>query len=346
MGNATACKAGKVKNADQRGYSRFADGDGNGVKGCDIGAYEYLSSPLPPPPPDPDTTAPRTRITLTPTLPDGANGWYRTAPIAKVESQDLSGVIEVRCTLDPAVPPAAYTDLPEAACAFVGGAPVSGDGAHTLWAAAMDFYGNRSTLIRADFRVDATPPALTCPAAGAFLLHSGEHAIGPAGVDASVSGLDEAASALSGAIESESVGARVLTFTAFDLAGNSTSLDCTYNVIYDFGGFYPPVEPAPTLNAAGVGSAIPLKFSLAGDQGLEILAAGYPTAQQVDCQTLDPVGSAVATMPAGKSGLSFDPLTGWYNYVWKTDRAWKGTCRALTIELIDGTQHQAYVRFP
>jgi len=120
----------------------------------------------------------------------------------------------------------------------------------------------------------------------------------------------------------------------------------SYNVIYDFAGFYPPVEPAPALNAAKAGSAIPLKFSLAGDQGLDILVAGYPVSQPVVCDTLEPYGPLEAASSAGQSGMSYYPQTGWYNYVWKTGKAWAGTCRTLTIDLIDGTQHVAYFEFP
>ncbi len=344
-GNATVCRASQVRSTDQRGYDRFADGNANGVRECDIGAYEYLSSQVLPDPPDPDTAPPQVRITLAPSLPDGLNGWYRTAPLVSASARDLSGVIEIRCALDAAVLPLAYTDLPEEACPFVGGAPGT-DGVHTLYVGAMDLYGNQSAVISKAFQVDVTPPELTCPVAGPFLLHSDEHAIGPAGVDASVSGLDEAASTLTGIVTTGSVGPKPLTFTAFDLAGNSASLECSYNVIFDFGGFYPPVEPMPALNSAEAGSAVPLKFSLAGDQGLEILAAGFPATQQVACDTLLPVSDPTATKPAGKSGLSYDPLTGWYNYVWKTDKAWAGTCQALTIQLIDGTQHVAYFLFP
>ena len=74
------------------------------------------------------------------------------------------------------------------------------------------------------------------------------------------------------------------------------------------------------------------------DQSLDILAIGF-------CQTLAPLGPASATRPAGKSGLSYDPLTGWYIYVWKTNKSWDGTAWMLTIELIDGTQHVAYFMF-
>jgi predicted outer membrane repeat protein len=246
-GNATTCKVLKSKNADQRSYDRFADGNGDGIKECDIGAYEYNSTPLVPGAPAPDAAAPATRILLTPASPDGSNGWYRGPVIVKPEARDTgSGVSEV---------------------------------------------------LSAAFQIDATPPALTCPAAGPFFLHSGDQPVGPAGVDASVSGLDKAASTLSSVVPTEAVGPKALTFTAQDLAGNQASLDCTYHVIYDFGGYYPPVEPAPALNPAGAGSAVPLKFSLAGDQGLDILAEGLPASQPVACDTLEPDGPLEATYP-------------------------------------------------
>jgi Domain of unknown function (DUF4082) len=39
---------------------------------------------------------------------------------------------------------------------------------------------------------------------------------------------------------------------------------------YNFSGFFQPVNNMPTLNVAKAGSAIPVKFSLGGDQGLDI----------------------------------------------------------------------------
>jgi hypothetical protein len=61
-----------------------------------------------------------------------------------------------------------------------------------------------------------------------------------------------------------------------------------------FEGFYPPVAPAPALNAVKAGSAVPLKFSLGGDY-----------------------------------------------YVWKTENGWAGSCRYLSLRLVDGTEHRA-----
>lgn len=294
-----------------------------------------------------DLDPPLVQILVTPPAPDGANDWYRNPVTLEAQANDTaSEVLEVRCTLDPATAPASYWDLPDGPCPFLGGAQVGADGMHTLYAAAMDVYDNWSVPVSIDFRIDATPPVFdACPAGGPFLLHSGEHAIGPAGVDAAISGLDEAASTLSGIVTTKSVGPKTLTFIAADLAGSSASLDCTYGVIYDFSGFYPPVEPPPALNAVKAGQAIPLKFSLEGNQGLEIIAAGHPTSGPVDCDAQEPLGELAATETAGKSALSYHAGSGRYSYVWKTDKTWAGACRTLVIRLTDGTEHLAAFRF-
>ncbi len=344
-GNTAACQLAALEARDQRNYNRFADGNKDGIATCDVGSYEYGST-VKPPSPGEDETPPMVRILLTPTDPDGANGWYRSPVNLDPQSRDpISEVIEMRCALDPEVAPASFDELPEGLCPFAGGAPVSTDGTHDFYMAAIDLPGNKSDVISASFQVDATPPVITCPAAGPFLLSSGEQQIGPAEVDAAASGLDEALSTLSGVISTGSIGAKPLTFTAFDLAGNSASQVCSYAVIYDFGGFYPPVEPAPALNPANAGSATPLKFSLGGDQGLDVIAAGFPTWQPVDCETLAPAGEPVTSRSVGKGSLSYDPQSGQYHAIWRSEKEWAGTCRVLTLQLMDGTQHKAFFIF-
>ncbi len=49
-------------------------------------------------------------------------------------------------------------------------------------------------------------------------------------------------------------------------------------------------------------------------------------------------------MTAGSSGLSYDPATDTYTYVWKTNKAWAGPCRQLILGLNDGTFHVAFFK--
>jgi alpha-tubulin suppressor-like RCC1 family protein len=114
---------------------------------------------------------------------------------------------------------------------------------------------------------------------------------------------------------------------------------------YNFTGFFRPVDNLPNLNVATAGSAIPFKFGLGGDQGLNIFAAGYPISGPITCDANEPGTVIDETVNAGGSNLSYDASSGQYNYVWKTNKAWKGTCRILVIRFIDGTDHIAKFSF-
>jgi hypothetical protein len=110
---------------------------------------------------------------------------------------------------------------------------------------------------------------------------------------------------------------------------------------YTFTGFFSPVNNLPTVNAVNAGRAIPVKFSLGGDQGLDIFEAGYPKSQQIACDSTASVDGIEETVTAGGSSLSYDSASDQYTYVWKTDKAWAGTCRQLVLKLDDGSSHRA-----
>jgi uncharacterized protein len=114
---------------------------------------------------------------------------------------------------------------------------------------------------------------------------------------------------------------------------------------YDFTGFFQPVDNQPTVNSVKAGQAIPVKFSLAGDQGLDIFATGYPKSIQTNCDTTGETDPIETTVSAGGSGLSYDATAGVYTYTWKTDKLWANTCRQLRVTLHDGSQHVADFKF-
>jgi hypothetical protein len=51
------------------------------------------------------------------------------------------------------------------------------------------------------------------------------------------------------------------------------------------------------------------------------------------------------TLTAGGSTLTYDAVAGQYVYVWKTDKAWAGTCRQLQVKFADGTVQLANFSF-
>ena len=116
------------------------------------------------------------------------------------------------------------------------------------------------------------------------------------------------------------------------------------NVIYNFNGFFQPVDNNGVFNSVKAGGAIPVKFSLSGDQGLNIFAPGYPGTMPVACGTgaTDTIEEVVS---AAQNSLSYDAASDRYTYVWKTEKAWGGTCRKLVVRLKDGTDHIAYFKF-
>ena len=120
-------------------------------------------------------------------------------------------------------------------------------------------------------------------------------------------------------------------------------------LLYDFTGFLAPVDnpgsgTTPVVNSIKPGSAVPVKFTLGGDMGLGVLATGAPTSAAYACATgID--APVEQTVSANASGLTYDAVLAQYSYVWKTDKAWAGTCRRFTLTLKDGTVHEALFKF-
>lgn len=146
------------------------------------------------------------------------------------------------------------------------------------------------------------------------------------------------------AIDTSTVGSHSFTVDAADNAENTASLTHNYSVIYDWNGFFQPIDNN-ALNVAKGGSAIPVKFSLSGNQGLNIFETGYPRSVKISCDSNASEDVIEVTVNAGGSSLSYDALVDQYVYVWKTEKLWAGTCRQLQVKLNDGTLHTANFKF-
>jgi len=116
-------------------------------------------------------------------------------------------------------------------------------------------------------------------------------------------------------------------------------------LLYNFSGFLPPVDNLPALNMAKAGRSIPIKFSLGGNQGLNIFAAGYPKSHRVVCGSVVSLGDIKETVPPGAGNITYDSITRQYIYVWKSDGIWADECRQLVVRLSDGTDHFANFKF-
>jgi hypothetical protein len=144
-----------------------------------------------------------------------------------------------------------------------------------------------------------------------------------------------------------SAGTTTVNCSATDSHNNTANGSFKVTVNFGWTGFFQPVDNPDTLNSVKAGSAVPVKFSLSGNQGLSIFASEivgtnttptpYPRSVTIPCDQTDPVDAIEATVTAGQSSLSYDSSLDQYNYVWKTDKSWAGTCRQLVVKLKDGT---------
>ncbi len=136
---------------------------------------------------------------------------------------------------------------------------------------------------------------------------------------------------------------QTVTVKASDPDGLSGTDTATVKIVWAFTGFV-GLAPSPTVNTVKAGEAVKLVFGLGGDQGLAIVAAGYPAVAVHACGAPGP-DDASDTIPSSKKGLAYDAKKSLYTLTWDTDKAWKGTCSTLVLKLADGTTHTAEFMF-
>src|SRR6185503_11562768 len=81
-----------------------------------------------------------------------------------------------------------------------------------------------------------------------------------------------------------------LDTAANEICGQASRLSpfALFERTYSLVGFFSPVDNPPTLNVVKAGAAIPVKFSLGGNQGLGVMAAGYPSSKAIACDSSVP----------------------------------------------------------
>jgi hypothetical protein len=224
-------------------------------------------------------------------------------------------------------------------------------GPRTVTVTARDGAGNETTASATVEVVDRDTPTvvLRTPAdgarypVGAEVLADYECSDEPGG-----SGLVSCLGDVAGgaALDTATPGPRAFTVTATDGAGNTASRTVAYEVgpMHDFEGFRWPVEGFPALNRWTAGEPVPVRFSLGGYKGLDVLAPGYPQVAKVDCGAGEqPVGGRPARTVSWQRGLRYRQHS--YIFMWRTERDWIRDCRQFLIELKDGSLHRAEFRF-
>jgi hypothetical protein len=286
-----------------------------------------------------DKSAPNAPVVSADRAPDysGGGGWYKDTVTVSFAGDGDPALHDgsAGSGVDPATVPAPST--------------FNTSGSHTATGSVKDFAGNESASSSLTVRVDTNKPTFGSCSGGPFTLGSGLQPVSITAADVGESGIDAGASTLSGTVDTSTIGVKSVVFTAVDNVGHTETKTCVYSVIFAFHGFFQPVDNLPVMNSVKAGSAVPVKFDLSGNQGLNIFAAGYPKTKMISCADSSALDDIESTVTAGASSLSYDatvnPPVGQYIYVWKTEKSWAGTCRQLDVMLVDGTVHSAKFKF-
>jgi hypothetical protein len=140
-------------------------------------------------------------------------------------------------------------------------------------------------------------------------------------------------------------GTYTVTVNVTDKDGGVGSNTSTHLVNFKWAGFYSPVRNLPTFNSVKAGSVVQVKFSLGKYQGMNIFAPGYPQYTLIACTTGAVLPGGGQTNLPGATSLFYRPSGSQYTFLWKTDKAWKGSCVQLVVKLVDGTTHAANFKF-
>lgn len=142
------------------------------------------------------------------------------------------------------------------------------------------------------------------------------------------------------------VSSSALTFGAL-LAGSFDSLDGTFvpyadtafSATFSSPTAYDLSDLSVSSAAPRAGRSVPVSWTLA-DGEAPVTSSGAMSLSSSPCGG----GAVTAAVAAGGSGLQSDGAGGW-QFNWKTDRAWAGTCRTLTLTLADGTAKSVRLTF-
>ncbi|HYN87315.1 MAG TPA: family 43 glycosylhydrolase, partial [Ardenticatenaceae bacterium] len=139
-------------------------------------------------------------------------------------------------------------------------------------------------------------------------------------------------------------GVYVVVLTVTDDEGDSASATATYRVAYGFSAFAQPVDNAPAVNLATAGQVIPLKWRLTDASGAPVTTLASVTVTAVSRACGADTVASIEEYAAGESVLQ-NLGDGYYQYNWKTPKAFAGSCRTLKLDLGEGAGQERIALF-
>jgi hypothetical protein len=116
-------------------------------------------------------------------------------------------------------------------------------------------------------------------------------------------------------------------------------------VQYAFAGFDSPVDNAPVLNVAKAGQAIPLKWRIVDATGAPVtnLTSVTVTVKTLSCSA-GTTPDQLEEYATGSSGLQ-NLGNGYYQFNWKTPKAYANSCKTMHLDMGEGITRQALFQF-
>lgn len=213
---------------------------------------------------------------------------------------------------------------------------------------AYDKEGNFEYSQKVIFKIDKTPPQITIdvPAQGAEYVLRAPVVAAWSAADA-LSGIDtvQASAASGAALVTASVGAKTLSVTVTDKAGNKTASTRAYHVRYVYGGVLPPIDQDGS-SVFKLGSVVPVKFQLRDALGGFVSTA---VAKLYLSKVSDQVaGQEVEEVSLGQANTGnlfrYDSVSQQYIFNLGTKSLSAGTWK-IRIDLDDGTSKQTTIAF-
>jgi hypothetical protein len=140
---------------------------------------------------------------------------------------------------------------------------------------------------------------------------------------------------LSGSVDTSSVGTKTVTFVAVNGEGLQATKNCTYNVYYNFSGFFKPID-STMPDSAKAGRKIPIRWRLTDANGtpVEDPSNFLSVTSYTTPGSCGGTADAVETY-AGSSGLQYLG-DGTWQFNWSTLTSYAGQCRTMSLNLNDG----------
>jgi hypothetical protein len=116
---------------------------------------------------------------------------------------------------------------------------ISGDGTHVLYGASVNSFGDKELPITVTFKLDTTPPTVTCVGKPPSFRFGDRHAVIAATVADAISG--PASPIVNSRVDTSTVGLQNATLAGSDVAGLTSYATCPFTVLP------PALKPTPKL---------------------------------------------------------------------------------------------------